>query len=84
MEENSHIVILQMQNIKKQVDYYKYEPENPCQVLSINSPKGSQIFLLPMNLFNFIDHFLSIKNCPYVLCVFHGIYSTARKTHINC
>ena len=46
MEENSHTVILQMQDIKKQVHYYKYEPENPCQVLSINSPKeGSQIFV---------------------------------------
>ena len=46
MGESSHIVILQMWNIKKQVDYYKYEPENPCQVLYINSPKeGSQIFV---------------------------------------
>ena len=46
------------------------------------APKRVHRSLLPINLFNFIDHFLSINNCPYVICVFHGIYCTARKTHI--
>ena len=46
------------------------------------APERVHRSLLPINLFNFIDHFLSIKNCLHVLCVFHGIYSTARKTHI--